>query len=328
VKLFRPDLKISRKEAMQSLSWTIRLRWILVTLFLLIFILIRQLIPSNIVYIIIGCCFLEYIHNGILVILNKKNFRASHFLLYASPIIDMVIIVAGVYLSGKLTFGSGVVYIIPFVYSIPIIATSVILSISAGLVVAGIASLLFGVLTLFGFFQGVIPGATVFLIIEKIAYFFVIAFLSGYLAYIAKKKAKELETSRQNLELKNKKLIKTQEQLIQSEKLASITQITVSLNHEINNPLTSVLADIQFALLKLRKNGVDTQGVTRTISCLEAAEQEALRIKSIMENLRKLTKPVVEDYIPGIKMININKSVEASSAPPSPRKPRKKKKIS
>ncbi|MFC1478660.1 hypothetical protein ACFL57_04300 [Candidatus Margulisiibacteriota bacterium] len=238
----------------------------------------------------------------------------------------MAIIVLGVYLSGKLTFGSGVMYIIPFVYSIPIITTSVILSISAGLVVATIASLLFGLLALYGFFRGVIPGMMVFLIIEKIAYFFVIAFLSGYLAYIAKKKAKELESSKQNLELKNKKLIKTQEQLIQSEKLASITQITVSLNHEINNPLTSVLADIQFALLKLRSGKYDMESAARAITCLQTAEQEALRIKTIMEDLRRLTKPVVEDYIPGIKMINIKKSVGEVDIEEKPRKkPRKKK---
>ncbi|MFA5928624.1 MAG: hypothetical protein WC838_04945, partial [Candidatus Margulisiibacteriota bacterium] len=197
--------------------------------------------------------------------------------------------------------------------SIPIITTIVVLSVGAGLLVASIASVLFGLLVLYGFITGLINSGTVFLIIEKIAYFFIIAFLSGYLAYIAKKKTKELEASRQSLELKNKKLIKTQEQLIQSEKLASITQITVSLNHEINNPLTSVLADIQFTLQKMKHYNNDPKELERIVLCLQTAEQEALRIKSIMEDLRRLTRPVVEDYIPGIKMINIKKSVEESA---------------
>jgi signal transduction histidine kinase len=317
LKYFSSDLKISRQEAVQSLHWTSRLRWLLVTLFLITFILVRQLISTKILYIIIACCGVEYLHNLFLIFLNKKKLKATKYFLYVSPLVDMIIIVVGVYFSGKLTFGSGVIYIIPFVYSIPIITISVILSISAGLFVATIASVLFGLLAFYGFSQGVIPGTAIFLIIEKIAYFFIITFLSGYLAYIAKQKAKELETSYQNLELKNKKLIKTQEQLIQSEKLASITQIAVSLNHEINNPLTSVLADIQFALLKLRNRAQVPNATERAISCLQAAEQEALRIKSIMENLRNLTQPVVEDYIPGIKMINIEKSMGDKKPPPA-----------
>ena len=301
--------KVSSEEAVQSLSWTIRLRWLLVAIFLITFAMIHNIIPQDILLIIVGCCLLEFIYNLILVILNKPHFHYLSYLLYLSPIGDMAIIVLGVYLSGKLTFGSGIMYIIPFVYSIPIITTSVILSIGAGLVVAAIASLLFGLLAIYGFFQGIFQGVMVFLILEKIAYFFIIAFLSGYLANAAKKKGRELEASRQSLELKNQTLIKTQAKLIKSERLASIAEMTVSLNHEINNPLTSVLADIQFAIMKLTRNLDQEFPRERIVSCLKTAEKEALRIKALMEDLRKITNPEVEDYVPGVKMINIQKSI-------------------
>lgn len=309
MKQIKSTFRVSSEEAVQSLNWTIRLRWLLVSIFLLTFAMIHNIIPQDILMIIVGCCILEFIYNLILVILNKQNFRFLNYLLYLSPIGDMAIIVLGVYLSGKLTFGSGIMYIIPFVYSIPIITTSVILSIGAGLIVAAIASMLFGLLALYGFFQGIFEGVMVFLILEKIAYFFIIAFLSGYLAHAAKKKSRELEESKHNLELKNQTLIKTQAKLIRSEKLASIAQMTVSLNHEINNPLTSVLADIQYAIIKLTRGENGDFPRDRVVSCLQTAEIAALRIKTLMEDLRKITNPEVEDYVPGVKMINIKKSI-------------------
>ncbi len=44
-----------------------------------------------------------------------------------------------------------------------------------------------------------------------------------------------------DLEEKNRQLIETQQKLIESEKLNTISQIIVSISHEINNPMTSVL---------------------------------------------------------------------------------------
>jgi phosphoglycerate-specific signal transduction histidine kinase len=174
------------------------------------------------------------------------------------------------------------------------------------------AAALLSLLYLYGFYNGVMPIEALISAGEKAAYFLIVAFLSGYLSNIAKHKSRELDDTKQNIELKNKSLLKAQEQLIQSEKMSSITEITVSLNHAINNPLTSVLADIQFVLLKLKTKLDDPQTIERSISCLQTAEKEALRIKTIMEDLRHLTQPVVEDYIPGIKMIDLEKSIAAS----------------
>ena len=100
----------------------------------------------------------------------------------------MAIIVLGVYLAGKLTLKAGVIYIIPFVYSIPIITTSVVLSMATGVLVACIASVLFGSMAIYGFMKGYIDHQMIFMVIEKMAYFFIIAFLSGYLAFVAKRK--------------------------------------------------------------------------------------------------------------------------------------------
>jgi len=305
-KLVLSGLSISNREATQSLSWIIRLRWLIVSLFFITFILIRQALPQKILLIILACCAMEYFHNILLYIINRSSPRSVPYILYLSPVIDMIIVVTGVYLSGRVTFGSGVLYIVPFVYSVPIVTTSIVLSVGAGLLVAGVASLLFAFLAIYGFFKGVIEPVVIFIVLEKIIYFFVIAFLSGYLAYLARKKTRELEDSHNRLEQKNRELMEAQQQLVQSEKIASIAQITVSLNHEINNPLTSVLADIQFVLMKLKAN--HGANIGQVISCLETAEQEALRIKALMEDLRNITDPVVEEYIPGISMINIQKS--------------------
>lgn len=90
-------------------------------------------------------------------------------------------------------------------------------------------------------------------------------------------------------------------------KLESVSEMAVSLNHEINNPLTSVLCNIQYVLNKLapQKDLIEQN----LIDGLVSAEKESKRIKKILENIRRITIPVVEEYLPGTKMISFGKSV-------------------
>ena len=308
------SFKINKDFSPGTIIYAVNARWFIVSLFLIAAIIFRNDFSQKILNIIIGCCIFEFLHN-ILIIWGLKFYKDNRLtLFYISPFIDMLVIIVGVYLSGSISNFPELFYVIPIIYAVPIISASIIVSINAGILVAVIVSLLLIGLTAASFFQSNIPVLTLFLIAEKIAYFLIIVLLSIYIVFLANKKNKELHKENNVLLQENKKLKSDQESLIQREKIASITQITVSLNHEINNPLTCVLADIQISLLKAKKITNDDKLKKTLISCLQAAETQALLIKELMEDLRSITNPVVEEYIPGISMVNIKKSTDKKSA--------------
>lgn len=109
----------------------------------------------------------------------------------------------------------------------------------------------------------------------------------------------------------NCKRIKNQEMIIKERKIA-IHEVIVTLNHYLNNPLSCVLANVQFSAVKLRKiiKESDNEMLAKIINCLALAEQESLKIKSIMELLLTLEDMQTEEYIPGIAMLKISKYLE------------------
>lgn len=108
------------------------------------------------------------------------------------------------------------------------------------------------------------------------------------------------------LEKTNKELMETREELVKAERLSTMAKLTVSLQHEINNPLTSVLAQTQALQLKLSSNTPpDAEFVKEKLGTVE---REARRIRDLLRNLAHITEPVTREYTPGIEMIDIKAS--------------------
>jgi DNA-binding response OmpR family regulator len=91
---------------------------------------------------------------------------------------------------------------------------------------------------------------------------------------------------------------------IKKEKEAFIEQINVSINHEIRNPLTSIIIGSQ-ALLNRFPEGSDEFQVIKGI------EKSSQRIKEIIDALGNLKQFVVNDYVYDIKMINLTESAKS-----------------
>lgn len=89
-----------------------------------------------------------------------------------------------------------------------------------------------------------------------------------------------------NLELKE-----TQQEVIQSEKLASVGLLAAGLAHEIGNPLGAVLGYITM----LKQGGADPQ---EQEDYLRRMEKELLRIDGIVRDLREYSRPSPRKIVP------------------------------
>ncbi|MEW6194797.1 MAG: [Fe-Fe] hydrogenase large subunit C-terminal domain-containing protein [Bacteroidota bacterium] len=112
------------------------------------------------------------------------------------------------------------------------------------------------------------------------------------------------------LELVNKEIKETQEQLQSAEKLASIGQLAAGVAHEINNPLGSIM--LYASMLKRKIDNVRPD--EQSAEDLKLIIEEANRCKNIVSNLLnfarqgklKLGNAVIGDLISGVvKMIKL-----------------------
>jgi signal transduction histidine kinase len=99
--------------------------------------------------------------------------------------------------------------------------------------------------------------------------------------------AEEVERWRRELEgrveEKTRELREAQELLLRAQNLAALGQMGAGVAHEINNPLAGLLGMAQIMLEHAPEGSSERQR-------LEAIEKQALRIRDIVENLRRLAE--------------------------------------
>jgi len=92
------------------------------------------------------------------------------------------------------------------------------------------------------------------------------------------------------------------DKLVKSERAAAITETTVTINHEINNPLTAILGNTQLLLMSKDKLPPDIAAKLQTI------ERSAVKIRETTAKLMSIIEPVTTPYVSGLEMIDIEKS--------------------
>jgi hypothetical protein len=90
--------------------------------------------------------------------------------------------------------------------------------------------------------------------------------------------------------------------LVKSERTAAITETAVTVNHEINNPLTAILGNTQLLLMGKEKLSADVAAKLETI------EKSAIQIRETTSKLMSIIEPVKSSYSTGMDMIDIEKS--------------------
>ena len=88
-----------------------------------------------------------------------------------------------------------------------------------------------------------------------------------------------------------------------SERLATILETAITVNHAINNPLVPILGHAQFLLQDERITDEDIR------KRLNIIIDNALRIKNITQKLARISKPVSKEYIKGTKMLDLDASI-------------------
>jgi len=116
---------------------------------------------------------------------------------------------------------------------------------------------------------------------------------------------KKLEKSNSALKEAHRKLKEAQSETIQDERVTAVKQLAVSINHEINNPLSVITGNVEY-LLFLGKS-LDEKTKER----LQIIHGESQRIAEINRKLLEIQSLVSDKYLNDsseIEMINLEKS--------------------
>jgi signal transduction histidine kinase len=92
------------------------------------------------------------------------------------------------------------------------------------------------------------------------------------------------------------------QKLIDQERLAAITETAVTVNHEINNPLTAIIGNVQ--LLLMHHKDLDDELRAK----LSVIEESASKIKDVTQRLLRLTSARTTEYASGTSMIDLSQA--------------------
>jgi DNA-binding response OmpR family regulator len=106
-----------------------------------------------------------------------------------------------------------------------------------------------------------------------------------------------LERVRRNRELR-KALAAAEQDLVRAERLAAIGEMTVTLHHEINNPLMAALAEVELLQSQPDATPDQQQGLGGVRLALH-------RIKDIVQRIGKLRETRSKDYLRGVQMLDL-----------------------
>ena len=107
-----------------------------------------------------------------------------------------------------------------------------------------------------------------------------------------------LERVRRARELR-KALAEAEQDLVRAERLAAVGEMTVTLHHEINNPLMAAFADVELLLNNL---DVPREQIQQG---LEDVRQALRRIRDIVQRIGSLRDTRSKDYLRGIRMLDL-----------------------
>jgi nitrogen-specific signal transduction histidine kinase len=90
--------------------------------------------------------------------------------------------------------------------------------------------------------------------------------------------------------------------VLSKDKESLISQLAVTLNHEINNPLTGIVGSIELAIMNT--NNEDLKELLKT------AIQNAMRIKEVTNKVQKIKRVISKKYVGNTMMLDLEESTK------------------
>ncbi len=97
------------------------------------------------------------------------------------------------------------------------------------------------------------------------------------------------------------------ERAIEGERVAVVTQVAITIRHEVNNALAAIMAEAQ--LLQQGGGLTDEQA-----SALQHILDMSRRVRDSMDRLSTLTRTPTMEYVPGVRMLDLAKIKEERPA--------------
>jgi signal transduction histidine kinase len=110
--------------------------------------------------------------------------------------------------------------------------------------------------------------------------------LKGHLARLSVAVQRELREAENRAQQR-----RMQEQLLLSDRMASMGMLAAGVAHEINNPLAAVVANLEFACQDLTALAAPTSQLQPLVEELSDAREAANRIRDILRDLRVFARP-------------------------------------
>jgi len=120
-----------------------------------------------------------------------------------------------------------------------------------------------------------------------------------------KEMQEKLSTAYGELSRSLQQLKESQEQLIQAEKLSSLGQLSASIAHEVNNPLSGVLVYTQLLAKKMKNDSLPKEVALEYLSKMES---ELTRSTKLIRNLLDFAR----QSPPAFRQVNVNEVIERS----------------